>query len=77
MDNLRATHEGWFCPVWAKHDVGEGLVMLPKYKLFWIYDAAVRVQQCRNFLISLIMQSDEYGGFPVTLTELKEPIDVN
>lgn len=79
MEKVKMTYEGWllFCPVWAADDHEDGIIAIPKYGMWWLYNLAMDAQQIRNWLISVISQSDEYGGFPFTLRELKEPIYVS
>lgn len=68
--------EGWFlfCPCWlpADQERMESLTPYPKYGLWWLLDAAIAVQQARNWCLSFFLP-EEYLGFGFRYKPLPEP----
>lgn len=58
-------HEGWFlfCPIWLADAHSDGPMPIPKWELDWLFEAALAVQQFRNWALSFFVP-DECLGFP-------------
>lgn len=74
-DKVKVTHEGWFlfCPVWVPEGQEDNIELspIPKFRMWWLLDLALLVQQGMNWFISLF--NEDAVGFVAVIKELKTP----
>lgn len=56
-------HEGWvlFCPVWMAEAHSASPMPIPKYGLWWLFEAAMELQQFRNRALSFFLPEECLG----------------
>lgn len=75
---VKVTAKGWFvfCPVWLVDgwQDGDTFELVPRFRLWLLYDACIWIQQAVNFVIGLF--DEDKVGFYVSRVREIEPREV-